>query len=358
MPAPKRKNFIQLIKISFLGILALTILSCNNNSSIPITQESKATVKFLIEEGDEIENIIFTKFGGFTDEDVKPFKKNIEILLNEPINDFYQLLLQKDNKNIIAQMWLKGKDIVIKGKIIKDELQIDTIINSPFYYYTIDVINDSKSNIKTQEEINNSLLTEIKNNIENPFSCELAAIYMKMNLNNLNNLKVLHGILAIQNAQIKNHFISVHQDLEKLIAIDSIQIDAFNFNDENGQNSKLTLNKDHIYMLDFWFTDCRPCIVDHQTIDSMLTFFQDSNVELIGISTEDDQSKWMEFFHKKKYKWKNYIELREDENENTLSEHLGISSYPTYLIINSNGEILKRNISLDKSISFIKDLNR
>jgi hypothetical protein len=360
MPEPKRIFFFnQLIITYFLGILGLTLLGCNTNSSNTIPQESNATVKFLIEGGDEIENIIFTKFGGFTDEDITPFKKNIEITLNEPINNFYQLLLQKDDKNIVAQMWLKGKDVVIKGKIINDEFQIDTIINSPFYYYTIDALNRySKSNINTQKEINNSLLTEITNNIDNPFSSELASIYMEMNLNNLDNLKLLQGKLANQNTQLKNHIISIHQDLEKLIAIESIQLDSFNFNDEKGRNSKLPLSKGRIYMLDFWFTDCRPCIVDHQTIDSMFTFFKDSNVEIVGISTESNQSKWMKFVSNKKYKWKNYIQLRENETKNTLSEHLGISISPTYLIINSNGEILNRNISLKKSVSFIKDLNQ
>jgi thiol-disulfide isomerase/thioredoxin len=254
-------------------------------------------------------------------------------------------------------MWLKGQDIVIKGKVVKDELRIDTIINSPFYYYAIDVLKKySESNNKTQEEINNSLLTEIKNNIDNPFSCELASIFMNKNLSNSNNLKVLHGILSTQDINIKNHFISIYRDLEKLIAIESIQLDTFNFKDTNGHNSKISLNRDQIYMLDFWFTDCRPCLEDHKTIDSMYTFFQKSNVEVVGISTDYNETKWMNFVSKKKYKWNNYIEFM--ENDNTLSYHLGIVTYPTYLIIDSDGDILNRDLSLEKSVSFIKGLHQ
>ena len=50
-----------------------------------------------------------------------------------------------------------------------------------------------------------------------------------------------------------------------------------------------------------------------------------------------------------------FIEI-EEENI-SLSEYLGISSYPTYIIVSGNGKILNRSGSIENSIGFLKTSN-
>ncbi len=353
---PRNVFFHSFYIFCILGIISMTILSCDTKKLSKTTQELNSSIKFSIENSAGIDNIIFTKFGGFLQEDIKPFQKNMKIIMNEPINNFYQLILQKGDKNLIAQLWLKGEDIEIEAQIVDHNIQIDTVINSPFYYYTRDILSSysaTNNSTRSYEEINNSLIAEIKSNIDNPFSQELASIYISRNVNEQDNLTLLNQVLSPQNEEIKNHILSVHQNLANIIATETLELETFRFNNEDGQESKISINDNDIYMLDFWFTGCAPCITDHVTIDSMMTFFKEAQVEIIGISTDYDPSDWMDYVDKKKLKWNNYIELVEENK--ILSKHLGISSFPTYIIINGSGKILNRSNSLKESIAFIEE---
>jgi len=349
----KKTIAISGIKSLLVLILGLTILSCNNKTKLASIQKSNSTIKFIIGNEIGVENIIFTEFGGFEKEDVKVFSPNMEMILNEPLDGFYQLLLQKGEKYIQSQIWLKGNEITIRGNIVDNQLQIDTVINSPFYYYTIDVLNNhSTQNRKnqSQEEANKSLLVDIKNNLDNPFSNHLSSIYINRNIDDPKKLKELHQILSTQSDLIKGHFISVHENLEKMVNVDKIDLEKFEFNDVNGNSIKLPINRDSIYMLDFWFTGCLPCIKDHESLKTNLQIFRKSGVDIIGISTDYDQTVWINFINKKSYMWKNFIETNDDD----LSDILGINSFPTYLLIKGSGEIINRSNSLEESISFIE----
>ena len=352
------KTSSQFKKITIVIFISLGALSCSTIAKTSTVQDSHSTIRLEIENGIEIENIIMTKFGGFAEEDIRPFHKISELTYNEPIHDFYQILLQtKDDRFISNQLWLEGNDVIIIGKVVDDQLQIDTVINSPFYYYTNQIISKytslKKAN-KSQDEISDFLLTEIKNNIDNAFSNELSSLYLKLNVSQTKNLKLLQSIIKNQNNNIKGHMLSIHDDLKKQIEVVSINLEKYEFNYEQGKTVNLNLKKDSIYLLDFWFTACKPCIADHKTIDSLSTYFKNTGVEVLGISTDYDQSVWEKFLQKKNYSWKNYIELSEDEN--TLSDYLGISVFPTYIIINGTGEILYRNISLEKSMALLNEV--
>jgi len=156
--------------------------------------------------------------------------------------------------------------------------------------------------------------------------------------------------INLKRKHIKGHFISVHENLEKMVNVDKIDLEKFEFNDVNGNSIKLPINRDSIYMLDFWFTGCLPCIKDHESLKTNLQIFRKSGVDIIGISTDYDQTVWINFINKKSYMWKNFIETNDDD----LSDILGINSFPTYLLIKGSGEIINRSNSLEESISFIE----
>lgn len=83
--------------------------------------------------------------------------------------------------------------------------------------------------------------------------------------------------------------------------------------------------------------------------------FEASGIEIIGISTDSDESDWKTFLDKKEYSWSNYIEIGSKKDKISVSNYIGISSYPTYLIVNGNGEILNRNSDFDKIMVYLKE---
>jgi len=263
-----------------IGIFGFINLSCNSSNKLNTPQVSHSKVKIIIEGDSEIDDIIFTKFGssGFSEEDVKPFKHETEITFNEPINDFYQLALVKDDNYIIKQFWLKGNEIILKGRVVKNQVQIDTVINSPFYYYTENIYNKYSKSIdsnETREEINNGLLSEINKNIDNTFSNELSSIYLQLNVGQTDKLKKLHALIEKQNPKIKSHFQSIHDQLKKQIEVVSIKTEAYELYNETGETTQLNLKKDSVYMLDFWFMHCKPCLADHKTLRNLRGFLDE-----------------------------------------------------------------------------------
>jgi thiol-disulfide isomerase/thioredoxin len=354
----KRKNLSKnTFQVSLLfGLILLIISACTTKTKTNKSKILNSTIKFEIDSDEAIENLIFVKFGtGFSSEEMKPFQKKMEITLKEPLNDIYDLSLIKNGKIIPTQLWLKGENIIIKATVLEEVLQIDTILNAPFYYYTINVLKEYEAltkHSKNQDAINNFLLKEIKANITNPFSNELAFEFMNKNLGKPENLKALQTLISTQEEWIKNHPFSIHQNLKKIIEVDSINPAAFQFKNKHDKLASLPIKGDAIYLIDFWFTHCPPCIKDHKVIQSKIDLFKESNIEIIGISTDYDPSIWIDFLAKNKYEWKNYIEVSEDGN--SLSSHLGVSVFPTYLIVNGKGEILHRDGSLKGSIAYLK----
>ena len=95
--------------------------------------------------------------------------------------------------------------------------------------------------------------------------------------------------------------------------------------------------------------------MDHKILKSKIDSLYESRIKVIGISVDYNESKWMDFLNDRKYEWDNFIEI-EEENI-SLSEYLGILSYPTYIIVNGNGKILNRSGSIENSIGFLKTSN-
>jgi len=348
----RRKHFWNWIVI--VGAIVLINSNCSVPDKISTEQKSQPSITFNLKGGSDIESLIFVKLGGFSDKDFRPFAENMEITMNEPINDLYQVSIKKGegNKFISQYLWLNGDEIIVNGEITANKLTIDTVINSPLYYYTNEVITDYEQH-KELEKGNDFLLGEITKTIKSPFSNQLASIFMQDNINNTGNLKKLQTLLDNQNSEIKNHIMSVHYNLAQMIDVVSIQTNDFKFNNENSLEVPLPLNSDSIYLIDFWFTQCLPCIADHQKIQSKIASFNEAGIKILGISTDYDELAWKTFLAKKNYSWSNFIEVQ--ENEETLSEYLGISMAPTYLIVNGAGEILNRNNDLDKSITYLKE---
>jgi len=335
-----------------LGTIVLINFNCSTPKKNIAEQKELPKIRINISGDSDIENLIFVKIGGFGEEDFRPFK--VPLICHTL--DLYQLLTKKGDNFTSEQLWLKGDKITIVGEIENEKLKIDSVINSPFYYYTNEVFKEYEKlteNFKKLETGNDFLLTEITKTINSPFSNQLASVFIDSNIDKPENLKQLQKLLDTQSDEIKNHMMSVHEDLRQIINVDAIQSNKFKFNNEVGEEVNLPLAGDSLYILDFWFTQCPPCISDHKIIQSKIESFDEAGIEILGISTDYDESDWRTFLNKKNYGWVNFIEV--EENESTLSQHLGISVFPTYLVVNGEGKILNRNNSLEKSITYLKE---
>lgn len=73
------------------------------------------------------------------------------------------------------------------------------------------------------------------------------------------------------------------------------------------------------------------------------------NAELIGISTDTNQEKWVNYLVKKNINWKNYR-----IGEMNLDKNLGIWSFPTYIILDKENNVIGSYSKIKDTIIALK----
>jgi len=337
---------------SFLKKMDISFKSSSFSSDAAV--KSKIT---LITNSDlEIDKIIFAKTSGIRDEDIWVYHDTIKIYDTLYVNNRYNVEYYVKGKRKIEQFWLRGNNITIKISV-DSILTIDTIINSPFSYYTKGIYDkyykDLMVNNYEDSTINQFLLAEIKKNLDHPFSNDLSKIFLHENQDKKENLEVLQEIIKEQNQAIKQHRSSPHNRLEKILKTNAVRLVNYEFYDAIGNIKRIDNSKDKKYILDFWFTGCPPCLKDHQIMKMKMDYLEKNNFQVIGISTDYDLDIWVDFIKQKKYPWENFRE--NGAAHKVLSDDLGIMSFPTYIIIDNEGEILARKESFDGVMDYLKE---
>jgi thiol-disulfide isomerase/thioredoxin len=114
------------------------------------------------------------------------------------------------------------------------------------------------------------------------------------------------------------------------------QLPTFNFTDLNGKVYNKESIKGKTLVLKCWFINCVPCVKEMPKLNQLVK--QNSNrQDLLFVSLALDPSdKLKSFLTKTEF---SYAVV--GDQEDYLVNKLKINSYPTHLIVNGNGEILK-----------------
>lgn len=96
-------------------------------------------------------------------------------------------------------------------------------------------------------------------------------------------------------------------------------------------------------LVDFWFSNCGPCIGQFPMLKELYSKYSPKQLKIISISTDITTkiNNWDNVIKKHNLPWDNLL----DENGVEASP-LGINSFPTNYLLNSEGIVLYKNISL------------
>jgi peroxiredoxin len=107
-------------------------------------------------------------------------------------------------------------------------------------------------------------------------------------------------------------------------------------------------------LLDFWFTDCSPCRKQFPEFKRLLNAYKSDGFQIIGISI-DGQPKinaWKNLIKKDNLNWYHLL-----DKGGVVTQKLGIHSFPTNFLLDSNGVILQKNITLSALGSLLMENN-
>lgn len=270
------------------------------------------------------------------------YQDTLILKFNKKNIDLYNIQYHANGKMFRKQIWLDTGNIKIEARINDENLIFDTVFNSPIYYRAQEFITSFSTILQTNDtiNINRFLFTAYEENINNPFSYLIGQNYLMINQNSKLDLINFKALIDRQGDGFKwfSLYPPVVERINNILSTSKIKISGFSFFDKHNKKSKLNLTQADYYILDFWFLGCAPCIREHKDILPKLKKLKEKNIEVIGISIDkpDKFNSWQVYLAKNKYLWQNYMQ---DEN-NSLTDHLSISTYPTYVILNKEGEIV------------------
>lgn len=327
-------------------LLCISIYGCGNDKKNDV--QELADLNLYLTTDEKIDSLIIFDLTQQRELHKVAFKDTIRIKFNDSINDNYQIKFLKDGKQIPNpfphdQLWLKGKNIELKGRY-DGKLVIDTLIGSDMHYKSLAFRKNFKELLSKKSdtvEINKFLLETVSNaGSDEIFSMNVADVYAYRSQNSVEELRKLYNVLETKSPLLKNHpMFTSYRDTKSLIKKKVFNVSQYSFLNWDNQSESIGTSGGKMILMDFWFVGCAPCERDHKIIAKDLKSLKDKNIEMVSISITPEFDLWKDYLKKNKYDWYN---LRFDPNNSDreqMDKEFSIEGYPTYILLNPDGTI-------------------
>lgn len=110
--------------------------------------------------------------------------------------------------------------------------------------------------------------------------------------------------------------------------------------------------KDKVILVDFWASWCGPCIKEMPNVVAAYQKYKSKGFEIVGISLDDDKSKWTAAIKNLNMAWPQMSDLKGWDSQ--LSAPYNVTSIPYTVLIDKDGTIVAENLrgqELDKKLS-------
>lgn len=178
--------------------------------------------------------------------------------------------------------------------------------------------------------------------------------FVAIKLNSTNN-KLYYKLYALSNSAAKG--ISGSMKSFSQIALKNFKMEGqsfprFNFNDLTGENFNSENTKDKVIVIKCWFINCKACIEEFPELNDMVTK-QTKKEDIVFISLATDSSLELKEFFKRKSL--NYFNVADQET--LIKESLGVSTFPTHIVVGKDKKIKKVVNTAKELFSFLGHKN-
>lgn len=122
-------------------------------------------------------------------------------------------------------------------------------------------------------------------------------------------------------------------------------LNSLEFFDLEGQKVQI-INPNQLTLVKFWYIGCLPCMSVIPVWNELYAQFEHRNVSFVSINSKDNSTqKIKHFLNKREIKGIHIHDLGEAEKQ------LGVKGYPTIILINRKGEVVREWIGTNSSLN-------
>ena len=94
--------------------------------------------------------------------------------------------------------------------------------------------------------------------------------------------------------------------------------------------------------MDFWASWCGPCRAENPNVIRLYKKYHDKGLEVLGVSLDDNKSKWVQAIMEDGLPWLNGSDLKGQASE--IARVYGVRSIPFTLLLDENNRIVAKNL--------------
>lgn len=322
-------------------LLALLCIGCQSEKKVSKDSLQLSDINLVITSETSIDSVWVADIGQ-KESLFLSFKDTVKVDLKRDISDLYNVYVHSGGQRKGTQLWLDGENLILDMNFNAKKLTVDNVNLSPLYDASIQHTKTYKELLASGADsttIDKFLISEIRNHIDTPLSHAIVGDFLFRNQNDRDKVDQVYRMIRMQTDTLKTHFISNIDKMKHILDQEAVQFDQYALGDINDQTTIIALDPSKRYLLDFWFVQCQPCLIDHKRIAKNLGVFEDNAIELIGISRDTKYTSWERYLKKHDYPW---VNVREQNPEKRLTYDLSIWEFPTYALIDHTGTIEAR----------------
>ncbi|TDQ30273.1 TlpA family protein disulfide reductase [Tenacibaculum caenipelagi] len=150
--------------------------------------------------------------------------------------------------------------------------------------------------------------------------------------------KVQYQLTNIEDSadpKIKKSITSKASIAHQYFRMEGKKLPEYSFIDLDGKTHNKADTKGKLLVLKCWFITCKVCVEEFPELNELVDKYKDDNIEFVSLAF-DKKDELIEFLKTKEFKYPTIPEQKE-----YMAKKLKVKQYPTHLIVDSNGVIIK-----------------